>query len=311
MLHKFFHVITGRAFKWDPLDETVPLHLRFMNRKICVCSIGYKHIILGTAHFSAGNKSRPFGLQISDIKEVEVTGPIADMAKSAVKEYCAPRKLAFAAALCSEEWTCARKENHTFTRSDYEKFMALRSVPTEVIGDRADPNSMYCLINNPSFNTSLVFTFNNFNNRWSQCEEYFAQTDVTLVRLQSGCATMLDYLVHYEKDRLTEISSLLIIDRHAFLFLPVEGGGKWAENISFRNDGGLIGMGLFTSLGNIADRMRISFEQVIGPKPLIIDCSEVGFDNWARSAGAKFFPSGTPPAQGQKKYFELEALCHG
>lgn len=309
MLEKLFHTLSFKAFRWDPLDEATPLHLRFMNRKIGVCSIGMKHIILGTAHFSAGGKISPFTLRLDDIQEIDINGPVAEVARVAIQNYCQPRKLTHIAALCSGEWSCSRKENHTYNRSDYEKFWALRTAPTEVIGDRADANSLYNLVTNPLYSTSMVFSFSAA--LWTQNEELFAQTGVTLVRLQSGCATLLDYLVHYEQQRLTNISSILLIDRHAFLYIETEPGGQWTDKVSFRTDGTLMGVTLFNSLVNIADRMRKPFSEVLGPRPLIVDCSEFGFENWARTQGAQYFSAGIPTVFSERKYLELTALCHG
>lgn len=219
MLKQLSELLNGTAFRPDTVDQTKTIQERFGDRPFIGISFSMSRVKAVTIKLN-----KKGGASISQ----PVYEPMGDPKKVSefITNFAAQARCTDAVVLVSHSWA-AGKLDHSFRGSDQERNLLLKEDPREVTHQPTHDESMsHAVVAHPQRNLSILFSYQ--RDMLVHVLQPLSMTGLNIARVQSGCFSLLNYIVSKQFSDAFTGSDLLIVDENGVLLVIEEDGG-WMD----------------------------------------------------------------------------------
>ena len=216
---KFLDLLSGKAFRPDVLDLTVPLARRFLGQKFAGVSgaLGSdveksSPVYLKLALVEVSKKGE---IKISPMEYVETRGFNAQV--SVLRDFATVHGCGHAGVLLSDSVSASLTDKVPAGLDDLSLFVTLRDSPGKALGMNVDTSRHYAVLRHPKLNTSLAFSLE--KRVVAGALKVVTSAMLQPVRVQCGFASLMGFVLDKYPDVFSKGDVLLVSDTGVF-YLP-------------------------------------------------------------------------------------------
>jgi hypothetical protein len=294
----FVDLLTGRAFRPDPLDLMVPLHRRMSKIKFVAVSGPLGKVVSSSMTLKLALVD---GMKIGNPEYIEVEGQ--DSQTAALKSFAEANGAHYAALLLSDTagGIIADKVSPKLTDEELQQGLTSGSpnAVAKILGRNVDVRD-YAVVRHPKFNTCLAFNMDKKTKQ--EALKMVRNAGLEAVRTQCLPASLCRYLVDKYPNLIVKDSDLVVVDSGFVLYVSVV-NSDWSQVL----------VRLILNDSEVLERLEKLLETAAGRSLQVLNLSRENISSVLgrfKDSGVSEFSVPLGEMWGGASVLEFSALCH-